>query len=254
VYRPVTGRLHPTMKNNFDWLRFVFERWFYAEAFCLEQGIAAFFTFDSDTVIAADLGQFLPELRSLACTAQCNDACMNGFVTTSAASAYTSHMTGLFNNPEYLAAQQREFDEINPGYAFTEMRAYVDFRRAAPDASRMRHLAGLVPGWWFDDCLMQEHDFVMERSLLLHHRIKKVHFRNQGFWGEHRTAGQVRFATLNLSWLPDVYFKWALERIPTDRAGGDRLSMAHSLTVARGEFPAWARKRTKRFRRPVRPA
>jgi hypothetical protein len=209
-YRPIFGLKHQNLRHGKDWLKFVFERWFLVEQFCIDRGINRFFSFDSDTVIAANLEVFVDRLKELDCTSQCNGMCLNGYVTIPTLREYTMHINRLFLDCDFLAEQQKEFDTANPNYAFTEMRAYEHFKGA--NKLRAPHLESFFGGWWFDDVLAQDDGFETDLLPLSNkQRVKRVEFSNMSFIGQHKQLGILHFATLNFSWLPDCCIEWAVQ-------------------------------------------
>lgn len=206
VFIPVSGRLHSNQRGALNWLRYVFERWFLVEELCKSLNFKQFFHFDSDTLILVNLTNHYESFQLLDGTTQCNDFCLNGWVTTSLLNDYTEFMISIFRDTEYLNSQRSEFEKINPTFAFTEMRAFDEFMRRAKKRYEVRHLANLIRGFWFDDALMQEHGFRMKRTLG-GHRIKELQGAlSSGIYGFHERDGLVKFLSLNMSWLPLHYY------------------------------------------------
>ena len=204
----VHGALHPTIKNQGDWLRYVFERWYFVQEFCSQNKIEKFWHFDSDVLILEDLRIFEPGLvGNYDYTTQCNDMCMNGFVSLYFLSEYCHHMISLFKDDKFIASQQNEFDTIHPDYAFTEMRAYSNFSQIPSLQARFGHLESLFVGWWFDDCICQDDEFELDFHPLASRPIKKINFNKGSFFGLRKSA-EVRFAAINLSWVPTSLFDW----------------------------------------------
>jgi hypothetical protein len=218
-FRYIHGALHPNVKNQGDWLRYVFERWYFTEQFCKENQISQFWHFDSDVMLLEDLRLFEPSLIDhYDFTTQCNNMCLNGMVKTNVLTEYCRHMIDLFKDEEFLDTQQREFDTINPNYAFTEMRAYHSFSKTPGLQARCCHLESIFDGWWFDDCICQDDEFLMEFHPLANRLIKKVYFRNGSFIGAHKEH-DVRFAAINLSWVPTSLFDWFIKCLQSRKEG-----------------------------------
>lgn len=212
-FRYVRGALHPIVKNNGDWLRYVFERWFFVEQFCQENKIHQFWHFDSDVMLLEDLRLFEPGLiENYDFTTQCNNSCLNGLVKLDILTDYCSHMIELFKDTEFLAFQQREFDTLNPHYAFTEMRAYESFSKSPTFKARYCHLESIFSGWWFDDCICQDDDFEMANHPIANKPIKRISFREGAFIGMYKNE-EIRFASVNLSWVPTILFDWFIKCI-----------------------------------------
>jgi hypothetical protein len=211
---PISGAEHRNYRGDFFWLKFVFLRWFAVEEYCRRQGISEFFHFDSDTMILTELAQFVTSLRQLDGTCQCNGICLNGYVKFNTLFRYNTHTLDLFSNEHFLQNQREEFDSINPGFAFTEMRAFRDFLSCdGSDDLEIKHLENLLDNWWFDDAIMQEDSFAMARVPFWSGRIKRIYSRSGVIFGSHKEEGEIRFATLNLSWVPDHFFDWPFEVI-----------------------------------------
>ena len=209
VFRHVCGRDHGSFKNGQDWLRFVFERWFYINEFLNENSISSFWHFDSDTMILDDLAPHRRALSEFDYTVQCNGICLNGFIKSVVVSEFCDHICTLFEDRDYISRQQQEFDSTSPTFAFTEMRAFKDYslRSCRP----YRHLLYYRDDLCFDDCICQDHGFQMVR-LPLGETVKKVDAREGKFYGQ-RDGRPVRFVTLNLSWVPEYVFRWVLSGV-----------------------------------------
>lgn len=209
----VRGKHHSIRKNDGDWLKFVFERWYIIQQFCKQEGIERFWHFDSDVMVLEDLRVFEPDLiNNFAYTTQCNGMCLNGMVGLDILTGFCLYTTALFQDKEFIALQQLEFDTLNPAYAFTEMRAFEKYASSSECHGKGQHLAGSFTGWWFDDCICQDHQFEMENCLLAQRPIKKILFDSGGFYGR-RLGVDFRFGALNLSWVPTLLFDWVLANV-----------------------------------------
>lgn len=217
AFKHIQGKNHNPIKNGKDWLTYVFQRWFFIENFVAEQNIVRFWHFDSDTMLLRDLEYFAKTLSSFEFTVQCNNTCLNGLINKEVVSDYCRHICDLFENPDYLAKQQREFDTINPDYAFTEMRAFDDFKTKSN--LRWANLMIYNDHYVFDDCICQEHGFNMIK-LLNGQLVKYVETNDGNFFG-YRDGVKIGFATLNLSWVQLYLFRWVLNAI--DLKGFDSL-------------------------------
>lgn len=217
-FRYIRGASHPIVKNQGDWLRYVFERWYFVEQFCKQNQISQFWHFDSDVMLLEDLRLFEQSLtENYDFTTQCNNMCLNGMVKLNILTDYCSHMNQLFKDEAFLASQQHEFDTVNPNYAFTEMRAYDSFQRNLRLKARQCHLESIFDGWWFDDCICQDDEFLMELHPLANRLIKKVCFRDGSFIGTHNYK-ELRFAAVNLSWVPTSLFDWFIDCVLSRKA------------------------------------
>jgi len=212
VYRQVQGIKHNPLKNGKDWLRYVFERWFVVAGYCRAEGIRQFWHFDSDVMVVEDLTRFGDDLRQnkIVFTRQCNDTCLNGFVSSSVVEDFCEYMIRLFNNPALLESQQLEFDTLHPDFAFTEMRAFDMYSKVT--GYQGCHLEQAINGWWFDDCICQDDGFAMKRLGHFGECVKRVHFDGSRFYG-HRRGERVNYAAINCSWVPTEVFDWILNRV-----------------------------------------
>jgi hypothetical protein len=224
VFRPIRGKRYPLQINNGDHLKYVFERWYIVQQFCLEQNINYFWHFDSDVMMLEPLAQFESGLlaQGLDYTKQCNDTCLNGFVSSNILADYCMYTTSLFLDEAFVARRQAYLDESAPRLAFTEMAAFDMFSKSS--SYRGRHLAAAAPGWWFDDTLCQDHGFEMtspKRYGKEYDRVKNIIFEDDGFHGLQH-GERVRFATANCSWVHIGVFDWFLANVE-GRAKGQAL-------------------------------
>lgn len=210
VFRWVQGPKHNPVKNGKDWLKYVFERWFIIEAFCREQGIKEFWHFDSDVMIAKPLFEYGQILKKdgIDYSKQCNGTCLNGYINYDILPAFLQFMIGLFKDESFLAEQQREFDEMNPNFAFTEMRAFDLF-------SKQSHFNGVIlesyfDGVWFDDALAQGDGFETMRVPVCNQSVKKIECGNGEFYA-YKNGKKYVFGVLNCSWLPEAVYAWIVE-------------------------------------------
>ncbi len=229
-FKYVRGSHHTIVKNQGDWLRYVFERWYFIEQFCQEYGILQFWHFDSDVMLLEDLRLFETTLSAnYDFTCQCSGSCLNGLVKLDVLSDYCQHIIELFKDEKFISTQQHEFDTVNPHYAFTEMRAYTSFSNTPNFNPKNAHLESIFKGWWFDDCICEDDGCTMEMHSTALRPIKKVSFRDGAFLGIHENK-EVRFAVINLSWVPTIFFDWFISCI---------LSRQNKNAVVPSELIAW---------------
>lgn len=209
VFRHVQGVNHNHIKNGRDWLRYVFERWFYIESFVSQLNINRFWHFDSDTMVLKNLENLASTLTDYEFTVQCNNTCLNGVMNRSVVTDYCTHICKLFEDAEFISQQQLEFDSIHPGYAFTEMRAFNDYKinSSLTWANLMTYSDAIV----FDDAICQEHGFEMIK-LLNGQTVKKV-FSDRGQFFGNRDSQKVELATLNLTGVPLYVFRWVFQSL-----------------------------------------
>lgn len=212
VFRWVQGPKHDPVKNGRDWLRYVFERWFVVAEYCRAEGIQWFWHFDSDVMVVEDLTRFAENLQQkrILFTRQCNDTCLNGFMSYSVVKDFCEYMIRLFNDPALLQSQQLEFDTLHPDFAFTEMRAFDMYSKVTEYQGC--HLEQAIDGWWFDDSICQDDGFEMNRLGSFGVLAKRVYFDGSRFYGR-RWGERVDFAAINCSWVPTEVFDWILARV-----------------------------------------
>lgn len=202
VFKVIKGELHNFNKTNgVDyWTKFVFKRWFNLYNFILEQNINSFWTFDSDNLIFENLEKHEDLLSKYDNTEQCKGSCMNGFVSNiNTVKNYIDTINKLFQNEDYIAKQQQDFS-INTNYAFTEMRAYDEYKKSCnPKTIR---LGDVYLDKYFDDCICFENDMEMT-TLKNGKQVKQVYLGNNGkvFIKSILTNKLIPCINLNMSWV-----------------------------------------------------
>lgn len=209
------------------WTRFVFKRWFLIDRFLRERGVDRFWTFDSDTLVLSDLGRYEARYAGYDCTEQCHGICMNGLVSREAVEGYTDKMLELFGREDYLERQRRIVEE-HPTWAFTEMRAYATYKEE--EGLRTMHLGSIVDGETFIDCICdaEGHNAIWESydEPIGGQTVIRLYFADDGtVGGRHLPTGEfVRFAAINMSWVPLYFFERVLDHARQgsgrDRPGG----------------------------------
>lgn len=208
-FKHVQGKKHNHVKNDVDWLRYVFERWFFIDGFLRCEKIDRFWHFDSDTMILKNLHTFDASLMGYDYSVQCNGTCLNGIVSRDVVTEFCEHICHLFEDDDFLSAQQQEFDSVSPGYAFTEMRAFSNYMSTS---SRLGlHLLAYSTDQVFDDCICQSHGF--EMTQLPSGQSVKALFSRNGKIFSIRNRNEIEFISLNLSWVPVYAFKWTLDAL-----------------------------------------
>ncbi|MEN9217473.1 MAG: hypothetical protein Q6J33_00535 [Gloeomargarita sp. DG_2_bins_126] len=213
VYQLIEGRNHHGIRGTTDWVNFIFKRWFYVYNFTTAQGYEQFWHFDSDTMILTDLSQHEYKFKDYDLTEQCNGMCINGFIRNlKAVQAYLDKINKLFQDQEYLACLRKLFDEVYPDYAFTEMSAYLEFKKE-PVIHAVR-LNKVLDHSTFDDCMCYKHELEIER-LFVGREAKKIYTDGAGyFYAYHEGLNQiVMINSLNLSWLPMEIFEIVLAEL-----------------------------------------
>ena len=205
VYRLVQGKEHSHMKGGRDWVNFVFKRWFFIHNLIQSKGYKNFWHFDSDTMVLESLSQHEDKFQSYDCTEQCNGSCLNGFIPkVSTVARYIEKINELFQDEVFMQNQQDEFDKNNPKHAYTEMRAYEEFKESGLNAIRLNTILG---GSSFDDCICQNHEMEME-PLPNGKLIKKIYIDTDGaFYCKNISDNTpIKMNTLNLSWVSNDLF------------------------------------------------
>lgn len=204
VFQPIQGSRHRFNKlNGTDfWLRFVFRRWFLMANFLERDGIDAFWTFDSDTLVLAPLASREARLAAYDCTEQCRGECLNGFVSSSrVARDFVRMINVLFRDEAYLQTQ-RERLEVHLGLAFNEMDAYREFRARA--GIRSIRLSEPHEGEVFDDALAFAEDYEENPTKLVGRTTVKRLWTGPrgGVFARLKTGEGVRLLSANMSWMP----------------------------------------------------
>ena len=216
VFRHVQGKQHSHIKNGKDWLRYVFERWFFIEKFVIDNNIDRFWHFDSDTMILKKLESFVHKLAQVDFTVQCNGTCLNGIISSDVVTDFCNHVKSLFRNEIFLNSQQLEFDTVNASWAFTEMRAFDDYKQKT--SRKWARIIDFGEDMAFDDCICQDHGFDM-CTLSGGEYVKDVYSNNGEIYGTQHKK-EIIFITLNLSWVSDYVFLWVM-----DSLGGNNSSL-----------------------------
>lgn len=204
VFQPIQGSRHRFNKlNGTDyWLRFVFRRWFLMANFLERDGIDAFWTFDSDTLVLAPLALREERLSAYDCTEQCRGECLNGYVSSSRiARDFVRMINALFQDEAYLQ-EQRERLETHLGLAFNEMDAYREFRSRA--GLRSVRLSQPYEGTVFDDALAFAEDYEENPAKLVGRTTVKRLWTGPrgGVFARLKTGEGVRLLSANMSWMP----------------------------------------------------
>lgn len=204
VYQFVAGTAH----GKSEWTKFVFERWYYMYNFIKANNIHQFWTFDSDNLIISNLKEKEAAFSKYDCTAQCLGTCMNGWVNSQEiVQGYLLKMNELFEREDYLNRQRKDFD-LNPHYAFTEMRAFEAFR--AEENISVFRISEVLHQEAFDECIAcGHHNMIMSSFKIANVPIKKLYTDNKGFIYSFYTPTKqyIRLNNLNVSWLPNYVYE-----------------------------------------------
>lgn len=209
VFQVIQGERHRFNKANGVefWLKFVFRRWFLIEAFLEKEGLDSFWTFDSDTLVLADLSAREERFSSVAATAQCKNQCLNGWIgSRELVSRYTQAILDQFTDKAFLEAQ-RERLKVHAGLSFNEMDAFAEFRRR--ESVKTWHGEKPIDGEIFDDALAFSAGFeVGPEKVLGKTAIKRLWSDCRDIYAKHLESGEfVRLLTCNMSWMPDYMWR-----------------------------------------------
>jgi hypothetical protein len=199
VYRHVAGPEH----GKEFWTKFVFLRWFYVWEVVKEFGFEQFWHFDSDNLIISDLIVHENKFKNYDLTEQCNGICINGFINNAQViESYLSNIIELFKDESFLSRQIADF-QLYTHYAFTEMRAYAEFKRT--HSIKHVRLNTILEDSTFDDCLCESHGYLTQP--FLDKTVKKIQIDSQGciYGSRCDTGNSIRFNSLNMSWLPTEF-------------------------------------------------
>lgn len=204
VFKHIQGNKHNHMKNGNDWLKFVFERWFFIDGFLTHFNINRFWHFDSDTMILHELSNYNALLSGFDFTVQCNGTCLNGVINSFVVNDFCSYINDLFLDKNFIDNQILEFSTFNPNWAFTEMRAFDLFKK---DTNLYwTKLINSCDNICFDDCITQSQGYQM--CILKNGQIvKNIFSQNKKIFG-FLDGDKIEFATMNLSYVSINFFKW----------------------------------------------
>ena len=225
VFQVIQGDRHRFNKANGVefWLKFVFRRWFLIEAFLEREGLDAFWTFDSDTLVLGNLSEKEWRFSDFAATTQCKDQCLNGWVgSCSLVSRYTQSILDQFSDEAYLQAQ-RERLRVNAGLSFNEMDAFAEFRRR--ESVKTWHGEKAIDGEIFDDALAFTESFeVAPEKVLGKTATKRLWTDGESIFAKCKANGDfVRLLTCNMSWMPDYMWRRIMA---VAKGGGNGLRVA----------------------------
>jgi hypothetical protein len=209
VFQVIQGERHRFNKANGVefWLKFVFRRWFLIEAFLEREGLDAFWTFDSDTLVLGNLRDREGRFSDFEATTQCKDQCLNGWVgSRSLVSRYTQSILDQFSDEAYLQAQ-RERLRANAGLSFNEMDAFAEFRRRG--SVKTWYGEKSIGGEIFDDALAFTESFeVAPRKVLGKTATKRLWTDGKSILAKSKLSKDlVMLLTCNMSWMPDYMWR-----------------------------------------------
>ena len=213
VFQVIQGERHRFNNSNGVefWLKFVFRRWFLVEAFLEREGLDSFWTFDSDTLVLADLSAREERFSNVAATTQCKNQCLNGWIgSRELVSRYTRSILDQFSDKAFLEAQ-RERLKVHAGLSFNEMDAFAEFRRR--ESVKTWHGEKPIDSEIFDDALAFTEGFeVSPEKVLGKTAIKRLWSDGRNIYAKHLESGEfVRLLTCNMSWMPDYMWRRVMD-------------------------------------------
>ena len=225
VFQVIQGEKHRFNKANGVefWLKFVFRRWFLIEAFLEREGLDAFWTFDSDTLVLGNFCEREGRFSDFEATTQCKDQCLNGWVgSRSLVSRYTQSILDQFSDEAYLQAQ-RERLKVHAGLSFNEMDAFAEFRRR--EFVKTWHGEKSIDREIFDDALAFTESFeVAPDKVLGKTATKRLWTDGESIFAKCKANGDfVRLLTCNMSWMPDYMWRRIMA---VAKGGGNGLRVA----------------------------
>jgi len=221
VFQVIKGPHH----GSEEWIKFVFKRWFYIYNFIKSKSFDRFWTFDSDNLIISRLHDNEYKFEGYDCTEQCSGACINGLVNNvSVVKGYLDKINELFEDDFYVARQINEFNTINPTYAFTEMRAYAEYKKRystaggkmdiySPRDFKSILLQEIIDGETFDQSLSQPDEKILcgeERNsgFEMQNGIKKIYLQDGKIYQKFVDTGELaRVNAINMSWVDHRIWK-----------------------------------------------
>lgn len=226
-FKVIRGKKHGAE----EWIKFVFKRWFHIYEFVKVNKIEKFWTFDSDNLIITELQEQEYKFQNYDCTEQCNGACINGFINNiEVINGYLQKINELFEDDFYLNTQIKEFNTINPEYAFTEMRAYLEYKKPdstthgleliyEPENFRSILLQTIIDGETFDPCLNQNSAKKIcncreDSGYEMENNIKKLYFKDRKIFIKFLdTQELVKTNSINMSWVNSDLWKKIVDYI-----------------------------------------
>jgi hypothetical protein len=237
VFKPISGSMHRNIKNNGDWLKFVFKRWFYIEEYCVQNNISHFFCFDSDTLVLDNLSKYIEKFSLIKGTSQCEGNCLNGFVSLDLLKRYTQHILNIYSDNSFIKMQELDLMS-NKYFAFTEMRAFNDFNSHLNFDEKILPINCFFKNYYFDNALRHDEGFECVKVPLIGYKHKNIKRKGSNIVGV-KNGEDFIFLTLNMSWLPVYYYRWPLKvienndfKLLSDELGSDWYTNGHLLLMS----------------------
>ena len=209
------------------------------EAFLEREGLDSFWTFDSDTILIANLEGAEARLNGFDCTVQCMGKCLNGWVgSRNLVRRYTDSIIAQFRDMPYLE-KQKERLKCSPTLSFNEMDAFAEFRRR--EFVKTWHGEKSIEGEIFDDALAFTEGFeVAPEKVLGKTAIKRLWTDGESIFAKSKANGDfVKLLTCNMSWMPDYMWR-RIMAVAKGRGNGLRVTgrgsrMSNLVEISTGE-------------------
>lgn len=195
--------------------RFCFVRWFYLYFFMDLHDLNHCWYFDSDTLLLDSLtsheGKYIP----YDFTEQSNGTCMKGLISKEHLHDFITIINELLIDEIYINRIKSEL-LLNKDWAFCDMRAYIEYKiRKNPNAIA---LYTNINNEVFDDALLQENESIMIYDKLIGVWMKRIFYKNNMLFIKNpKTGAYVKLLCINLSWIPQFYITYLLNRIETGK-------------------------------------
>jgi hypothetical protein len=188
------------------WTNFVFRRWFILHHFLRTKNISSFWTFDSDTMVLTDLSEKEKYFTQVDSTEQCGGRCLNGYIKNfSVVDGYIHSMLSTLQNEQLMEKIGNEIKQ-NPGFAFTEMKAYEIFKSTRP--VKTAYLVRYRENETFDDCICYKDGMELSQHKTGANYPKRVFTDGLAIFFKDTAEGNyIQANTINMSWVPDSYFE-----------------------------------------------
>ncbi len=196
VFRYIVSKSY---KQDQEWVKFVYKRWFYLNVLVSKIGAKRFWTFDSDTLIMCNLAHQVHKYCAFDFTTQAHGHQINGFVTNTAAlDSYLKGTVAMFKDDDFINKISSQILEAESG-SLSDMAAF-DYakERGFFEKYKSIRLATIIDDETFDDALCHD-DMGFEQNEVGSKRLYVL--RDSYFFRHHSTNKMIRVNTINMSWV-----------------------------------------------------
>lgn len=190
------------------WIKFVFLKLFVLYNFAERNNIRSFWTFDTDNFILADLSIEEAFLRNYDNTEKTAGDLMIGFINNrKVLYQYICCINELFQDQHFIEAQKTDLANAPKHWAFTEMRAYKEFKNR--HATKPWNLQTNRDGKVYDDTITFENGMEMHKADNFTPLMKRLFVDEAGrFFVRDSTHQQlIQTLTIDASWVPNHVIK-----------------------------------------------